>query len=188
MLLHKRTLIFLIFFIIGNQNFIAQTMMDIFVTEIIDLNSVEDKEFFLCNINDLDQKVRHELRDCETLKFGSLECAEYKLNENKTDLENLTKITAYLRLYGYPSKKDFSEKASNTPWLVLHHNVGTATNIDKEFAPLLVEAYRKNDITLVNLHWYLKRYFYSYMGRPYERTTQTSETEDIEFLIRELKL
>ena len=49
MLLHKRTLIFLIFFIIGNQNLIAQTMMDIFVTEIIDLNSVEDKEFFLLN-------------------------------------------------------------------------------------------------------------------------------------------
>jgi hypothetical protein len=46
MLLHKRTLIFLIFFIIGNQKLIAQTMMDIFVTEIIDLNSVEDKEFF----------------------------------------------------------------------------------------------------------------------------------------------
>ena len=85
-------------------------------------------------------------------------------------------------------KKTFQKKRLIHLGLVLHHNVGTATNIDKEFAPLLVEAYRKNDITLVNLHWYLKRYFYSYMGKPYERTTQTSETEDIEFLIRELKL
>lgn len=170
----------------GNND--AQNMLDMFIPELIELNSVGKKEIFLSQINDLDQKVRNDKTDCEKNKYGSLDCAELGLSMHKTDLENLAKITIYLRLYGYPSLVDFSEKAANTPWLVLHHNVGVAQNIDKEFAPILVKAFRNDDVSITNIHWYLKRYYLTYFGKKYERTTQNSEEEDIEELIRVLKV
>lgn len=37
---------------------------------------------------------------------------------------------------------------------------------------------------VLNLHWYLKRYYLSYMGMQYTRTTSKSEEEDIEELIK----
>lgn len=187
--MHKRKLLLSLFFLyFSGYHTYAQTMMDIFVPEIIELNSAESKESFLLNIYELDQKVRNDKTNCENIKFGSLECAEYALIASKADLENLTKITAYLRLYGYPNKENFSDKACNAPWLVLHHNVGKANQIDKEFAPILVHAYRNNNISLVNLHWYLKRYYLNYMGMSYKRTETSSEEEDIEDLIKVLKI
>ena len=71
---------------------------------------------------------------------------------------------------------------------VLHHTVGAANKIDKEFAPYLVQEYRNGWLKVLNLHWYLKRYYLSYMGMQYTRTTSKSEEEDIEELIKVLKI
>lgn len=177
----------ILFFLCLNVNN-AQLLTDQFVHEIVALDSDEKKEAFLLNINELDQKVRLEKNDCEQKAYGSLKCAELRLKMGETDLENLVKIAMYLRLYDYPSKTSFTEKAASTPWLVLHHSVGSVPNWDKEFSPYLVKAWKNQYINTTNLHWYLKRYYSAYMGAPYVRDTTTNEEEDIVDLIKLLKL
>jgi hypothetical protein len=183
----KTLSITILFFLCRNVNY-GQLLTDRFVHEIVALDSDEKKEAYLLQINQSDQKVRHDLHECERYKDGSLECAELRQKAQQTDLENLVKVAMYLRVHGYPSQSKFSSETSSTPWLVLHHTVGLVKNWDKEFAPYLVKAWQKNDITTVNLHWYLKWYFNTYMGHPYQRTTATNENEDITELIKLLKI
>ncbi len=141
----------ILFFICLNVNY-GQILTDRFVHEIVALDSDEKKETYLLQINQSDQKVRNDSNECQKNKDGSLECAELLQKAQQTDLENLVKVAMYLRVHGYPSQSKFSSETSSTPWLVLHHTVGLVKNWDKEFAPYLVKAWQKNDITTVNLH------------------------------------
>jgi hypothetical protein len=156
--------------------------------ELLILDTIEKRDSFLVAINDADQTARQNSIDICGRYYGTLDCLQSKIDCQQIDANNLKKISAYIRLYGYPDHNTYSSKAYDTPWLVMHHTVGAANKIDKEFAPYLVQEYRNGSLKVLNLHWYLKRYYLTYMGMQYTRTTSKSEEEDIEELIKVLKI
>ncbi len=178
-------LFILVLFTAFNQFLISQDSDHI---DLLSLDTDAKRDSFLVAINESDQAARHHSTDICDRYYGTIDCIQANIDFQQIDVNNLKKITGYLRLYGYPDHNSYSSKAYDTPWLVLHHTVGAANKIDKEFAPYLVQEYRKGSLKILNLHWYLKRYYLVYMGMKYVRTTAKSEEEDIEELIKVLKI
>jgi len=92
-----------------------------------------------------DQNVRGSEGQELMLKYGknSPEHNDYIGRLLKQDSINLEKVEKYLIMYGYPNTT-FGDKATTTPWMVIHHSQGYDTR--KRNFKIIYGAYLDNKI------------------------------------------
>ena len=144
--------------------------IEVFCADILDLNSDEEKIFFLTAIWDSDQIVR------QSRKRVSQDSMQ------KVDRLNLQKIECYIYNFEYPSK-DWNYKANLAPWVVLHHS-GKLKK--KEHFSWLEDAYRSGELKEKYFVTFLDRLHFMEKGERLDIGTSYENKDRIERLIEEL--
>lgn len=156
--------------------------------EIKQLETVSAKRTYLETIWEDDQAVRDNEKSSELmLKYGkdSDEYMGYIKNQWSQDEINLIKVEKYLEFYGYPDK-EFGDKATTTPWLVIHHAQGYEAR-ERNFEKVY-EAYLKGDIDNVAISFYLGRMYEMKEGERLVMESPYTAEDEINRLINKLNL
>ncbi len=125
--------------------------------QIASLRTVESQRLFLEAIKDLDQQVRIEEGNAIE-KFGqnSPEHQEARQKWIAADEINFAKIEAYLLRYGHPTVALHGKKATDTPWLVIHHGPDEAIR-ERNFK-YFYQAWKNKDIGTGTLNFFMGRW------------------------------
>lgn len=89
----------------------------------------------------------------ETYGSDSEEYRDFIRQYQEIDETNREKIHAYLQKFGYPIDPEFSRKAKDAPWLVIHHM--TDVQQRKSYFPYLDTAFHKKALNVEQLDLYL---------------------------------
>lgn len=156
--------------------------------EIRQLSTIKDKEKYLLNIYEVDQKIRGDKGDAILLEKGhaSTEYQELLREMMEIDYRNLAKIEAYLKLYGHPLKAEMTEKAVMTPWLVIHHASDYEPRVrNYEF---LYDAYKNENIDEGMFSMFLARMYERKFGERLDMGGSYLEKDKIAIMIEKLEL
>lgn len=171
-------MIFLIV-LIGCNSPAAPEKENTYYSQIALLETDKQKNDFLCNLWQEDQKLREggelEIR----AKFGadSKEYKQYIDDLKKRDNQVFLKMKSYLEIYGYPPNKSaYHELAINAFPIIIGHNHDF--NAQKELLPYLYNAYKKNHCALDDVVWVLGEMYESKNnGRRYRMKSDRYTTE-----------
>lgn len=144
----------------GNLSVSAKEKIDSLTTD-------DKKKVFLEYIVDEDQKIRADISQI-ALDHG-YDSQEHKDGIDlmkKMDRENLQKIEYYLKKYGNPSIERHGNKASYTPWLVIHHSY--TIDARKRNFKYLYQAYLDKDLRESSFSLYLNRLYRMIHEKKYE--------------------
>ena len=156
-------------------------------TGLKEITTIEKQKIFLEDINDLDQKVRNDgTVVLQTFGHNSKEHLAAMELMNQTDEENLKKIEQFLETYGHPSIKKHGLKASEAPWLVIHHAPELAPR-ERNFKHLY-QAWKNGDLEGGKLIFYLNRFYSIKYGNRLQWDRPFTEKEEIDSLLQSLEL
>lgn len=156
-------------------------------SEIIKLETDDDKKQYLEKILEEDQKVRGSKGQELMLKHGedSKEYMDYVKIQSTMDETNLMKVEKYLEIHGYPDKI-LGEYATTAPWMVIHHAQGYDAR-DRNFETVY-EAYLTGDIDDGAVSFYLGRMYNIKYGKSFSMESPFKAEDEINRLIIELNL
>jgi len=158
------------------------------IEEIIaDLTSVEKQTQFLEELSTKDQAVRIFIQEQEQ-KFG-WDSKEYQLAQRnfiETDSLNVLKIETYLKTYGHPTIEKHGKKATEAPWLVIHHNMDMG--IRYNHFPYFYEAYKNGDLHENLFTIFLKRMHIIEYGSVIQWDKPYRTEEELDTLFKSLDL
>lgn len=157
------------------------------IKEIKSLKTLEEKEKYLLDISEQDQKIRQGQEDELKQKFGykSKEVRDFVEKFVRTDAINFLKIKEYLKIHGYPDPAFFSTKASGTVVLIMLHQ-----DYDKqlEISPIIWEAYRDGNLEASQLSFLLNRMHILKFGKSYEIEGAFTPENEIKQIMEALDL
>jgi hypothetical protein len=156
--------------------------------EIEKLNTIEKQKNYLLAISSSDQTVRESETEAVT-KFG-YDSKEHKAAIDKMfqiDIGNLTKIEAYLKKYGYPSKDKYGKEACSTPWIVVHHAPDGIESRLRNFK-YMYDAYKKGDLDSGQMSFYLNRMYRIKYNKELEWNRPFRVEEELDTLYKTLDL
>jgi hypothetical protein len=156
--------------------------------EIEKLNTIEQQKNFLLAISSSDQAVSESETEAVT-KFG-YDSKEHKTAIEKmfqTDIGNLTKIEAYLKKYGYPSKDNHGKEACSTPWIVVNHAPDGIESRLRNFK-YMYDAYKKGDLDSGQMSFYLNRMYRIKFNKELEWGRPFRVEEELDSLYKTLNL
>lgn len=155
--------------------------------ELKELTTDELKKEYLEQILVDDQKVRGSRGQELMLQFGkdSKEHMEYIHEQWRQDSINLEKIETYLTIHGYPDKS-FGDKATTTPWMIIHHSQGYQTRDDN--FKTIYQAYINGNIDDGAISFYLGRMYQMKFGKRLKMESPYISQDEINKLISELNL
>lgn len=140
--------------------------------EVQQLSSKEQKVAFLESLYLTDQQDRNEGIPYEQLRLN--------------DEVRLQKLSAYLDTYGYPSRKELSKSAADTPYIILHH---APTNAPRhKYFPLMYQAMQNGDIAKGTFAFFLGRFQKMENGQWIDFDGPFTVDEEIDTLIKALDL
>lgn len=155
----KRITFFLVFACLIFSNYACQNKAENISIEeqIAALITPESQRLFLEEIKDVDQQVRIE-EGLAIEKFGhnSPEHQEARQKWMAADEINFAKIEAYLTKYGHPTLALHGKKATETPWLVIHHGPDEAIR-ERNFK-YFYGAWKNKDIEIGTLNFFMGRW------------------------------
>lgn len=156
--------------------------------EIAALQSLSEKETYLESIFRSDQDIRNGEDSELLLKYGknSKELQTFYKKMDSIDRLNLKRVETYLAQFEYPDKEAFSQNATITPWLVIHHSSNLQTR--KEYFKILKQSYFNGDINSNQLDLYLGRTYQIKNGKYPAWEGPYKPDEKINWLIKELNL
>ncbi|MEZ5059045.1 MAG: hypothetical protein R2879_18580 [Saprospiraceae bacterium] len=156
--------------------------------EIENLTTESSRKSFLEQILKDDQKVRGDERQKLLLKYGndSKEVMDYTKSQWAMDSINLLKITAYLEVFGYPSKEVLGKDASTAPWIVVHHCTDPYTR--NYYFEALYKAYLNEDLDYNQMSLYLGRTYDFIFRKSFEMESPFKPDDKINALIEALDL
>lgn len=150
------------------------------------LKSNADKNEYLEFIYDTDQGIRSEIYKDLVWIYGenSKEKTYHSLLMNSLDDLNYVRIENYLERFGHPEKENFSDKAVNAAWVVIHHTTDLSKR--KKHLQTLYQAYQKENLSADRLDLYLRRTYNAAFGN-FPTSEGSYQIEDaIEKMMREL--
>jgi len=149
------------------------------VEEIENLKRIEQKNNFLMNLWESDQKIRDGTGQELISKFGykSDEHNAYRAKAIKTDKRIFLKLKTYLEIHSYPqNKEEYHWKAINAFPIIIGHN----SNYKEQEAILnhLIESYKKGYCDKGELIWVLGEMYESKnRGKRYEMKSKVFTPE-----------
>ncbi len=155
--------------------------------EIAQLDTDEKLKAYWQDILDLDQKYRNE--GILIAQQHGLKSVEYKENQQKvieSDRLNLAKTEKLLAKFGHPTRAGLGRKATEVPWLVVHHSA-TYEDRERNFR-YLFDAYKAGDLRESAFSFYLNRMYEMKMGKRYEVGDVFKEADRVNGIIEELGL
>lgn len=154
--------------------------MDSIDSQLARLSSIMDKQNFLEDIYAQDQQVRFEKSKAElNKKSDSISFQKALQNFYQVDVINRYKIRGYFEKYDYPNPDDFSEKAVNTPWLVIQHS---DLSYREQFYPEMRSAHDQGFIDTDQFSMYLGRTYEMQFGERFRMPSPFSPDEEIDSL------
>ena len=121
------------------------------------------------------------------LQYGkdSKEHMEYIKKQWRQDSINLNKVEKYLEVHGYPDKT-FGDKATTTPWMIIHHAQGYQTREDN--FKTIYKAYLDGNIDDGTLSFYLGRMYQLKYGERLKMEGAYRAEDELNKLILRLEL
>jgi len=165
----------------GDSNKIDQEIKE----QINQLKTLQDKESYLTEIFEEDQRVRQSNDELVIVNHGeeSKEYKDYVNTQLNTDALNLKKVEYYLSRFDHPSKSDsMNYKAESAIWAVIQHSNADARERNFEH---LYKAQLKGDF---DLSWILSRMYQMRKGKSFQMPKNSKYDNEVDQLIFELGL
>lgn len=156
--------------------------------EVESLQTIEKQRIFLEEIGKLDQDVRH--HSTNQLKAYGYDSDQHQLalqEMMQMDRDNLSRIELYFKIHGHPRLDDHGQKATNVPWMVIHHS-SEDTQPRRQNFKYLYTAFKDGDLDDGALTFFLNRMYDFKYGYRIDWNRPFTAEEELDTLFKALDL
>ena len=141
------------------------------VNEVLILSQTKSRINYLEKIYDLDQEVRH-YEDSVMYASGFHSPPHLAAIDSLRKVDSLLshKIDRYLKTYGYPERKEYGEKATLAPLLILNHTADQQLRMDH--IKDVYKAYRDEQLEQRRLIEYLEKAYQYQFQKDFQSYSQ----------------